>query len=738
MHKFSPESCKIQVSANQSDPLIKKKGTDKMNVDALLKRAISGFEKLDISSKYKESAANWLEVWLTDEIFKDYVPQIEYLIAAQKWNFLMDSFYQVIPFGTGGRRGLVGIGPNRINTWTIQASAQGHSQYLIKQHGETAKKQGVVLTFDVRKYTQCGVYDDTLPNPVMNLDGKQLAVAAARVYAANEIAVYMFESARSTPELSFAIRHLNAISGDMFSASHNLPTDNGKKVYDQYGGQLIPPHDQLLVNEVTQEVKDIKTVDFDAAAKKGLITIVGEDVDNAFYNAVQKVSLSGERNLKIIYSALHGTGLTSVYPVLNQMGFDVVLDPTTSNLSGAFENVMFNIPNPEVIESFDKSISVGDQEDADIIINTDPDADRIGVMAKHNGSWQFLTGNEIGILLTNYAISKFASRGKINKNSVIIKTDVTTSLIDRIARTNEVNCIGDLLVGFKYIGEEMNKLEKEAKIDDFILGTEESHGFLMGNYSRDKDAACAALWIAEYAAELKKDNKTLLDGLSEIYANYGYCHNYLTEIRLLGAKGMEQILFLMNHFRETQIDQLGNFVVNQKIDRWKGDPQPHLSATDTSARNILIYYLDNLADTTNIRVTVRPSGTEPKIKMYIEVSGKPFAPDAIEIEKEKIVEIREKLEKQFMQYCYNLLDVDFPERGYLLFWQLPLDDKLKYFEIEGHIADLKRVADAAVRKADLDNLLGFLGANPIAKVDRAFQEKYKAGILEYLELSDTD
>ena len=195
---------------------------------------------------------------------------------------------------------------------------------------------------------------------------------------------------------------------------------------------------------------------------------------------------------------------------------------------------------------------------------------------------------------------------------------------------------------------------------------------------------------------------------------------------------------MMQHFRETQIDKFGDFVVNQKIDRWEGDPQPHLSSTDTSARNVLIYYLDNLADTTNIRVTVRPSGTEPKIKMYFEVSGKPFALDAIEKEKEKIVEIREKLEKQFMQHCYNLLDVDFPERGFLLFWQLPLDDKLKYFEIEEHVADLKRVADAAVRKADLDKLLAFLGANPIAKVDKAFREKYKAGILEYLGLSDTE
>ncbi len=224
------------------------------NANALLNKTEHGFNSLEVSEKYVDSALKWLATWLTDDSFKDYVPQITYLIEKQKWDFLMDSFYQVIPFGTGGRRGLVGVGPNRINTWTIQASAQGHSQYLIRQYGEQAKQRGVVLAFDVRKYTQKGIYDETLANPVMNLDGRRLARAAAAVYAANEIKVYMFQNERSTPELSYAIRHLNAVSGDMFSASHNLPTDNGKKVYDQYGGQLIPPDDQLLVDEVTGNV----------------------------------------------------------------------------------------------------------------------------------------------------------------------------------------------------------------------------------------------------------------------------------------------------------------------------------------------------------------------------------------------------------------------------------------------------------------------------------------------------
>jgi phosphoglucomutase len=704
------------------------------NANALLNKAEHGFNSLEVSEKYVNSALKWLGTWLTDDSFKDYVPQITYLIEQKKWNFLLDSFYQVIPFGTGGRRGLVGVGPNRINTWTIQSSAQGHSQYLIRQYGEQAGQRGVVLAFDVRKYTQKGIYDETLANPVMNLDGRILARAAAAVYAANEIKVYMFQNERSTPELSYAIRHLNAVSGDMFSASHNLPTDNGKKVYDQYGGQLIPPDDQLLVDEVTGNITEIKVVDVDTAIGKGMVELIDEQVDEAYYDAVRPVSLSDEREIKIVYSPLPGTGLTSVYPILKKLEFDITLDPQTSNLSGAFENVTFNIPNPEVIESFDNSLPFARKVDADILISTDPDADRIGVMINHNGSWQFLTGNEIGIILTNYAISKYRSNGRLSPNSVVIKTDVTTSLLAKIALKNGVHCVGDLLVGFKYIADEMNKIEKEGKIEDFIFGAEESHGYLTGNYARDKDAACAAIWLSEHAAELKKQQKTLLDDLNDIYSTYGYCHNYLTEIRLLGAKGMEQIGLIMDHLRGTQIESFENFRVNKRSDRRQGDPQPHLSKTDTSARNILIYFIEDLPETAGIKMTVRPSGTEPKIKMYFEVIGKPCKPENLADEKTKITAIRNKLEKIFMQYCYRLLGVDFPDRGFLLFWQLPLNDKLEYFDIEDEIVNLKNTVDGGTRKNELKKLLLFLGANPVKKVDNAFRAKFNAGILEYLDL----
>jgi phosphoglucomutase len=701
---------------------------------AIIEQVRAGFKTLDVSAEHQNEALKWLEMWLTDNIFRDYVPQIKYLIESEKWDFLLDAFYQVIPFGTGGRRGLVGIGPNRINPWTIQASAQGHAQYLVNQYGEEAKKRGVVLSYDVRKYTQKGVYDDSLDNPIMNLDGPQLAEAAAAVYAANSIKVYIFDGARSTPELSFAIRHLNAVSGDMFSASHNLPTDNGKKVYDRHGGQLIPPDDQSLVDEVTNNVKEIKIMNFGEAKKNRLIAYVDEEVDTPFLEAVCNVSLSEERGVTISYAPLHGTGLSSIYPALQKLGFNVSLDRRTSNPSGNFENVTFNIPNPEVVESFETSIPFAEKINADLIISSDPDADRIGVMARHNNSYEFVNGNEIGIVLTNYVISKYKAKGTLDPNSVVIKTGVTTSLIEGIAQENNIHCISDLLVGFKYIGDEMNKLENDNRIQDFIIGAEESHGILTGDYCRDKDAAGAAVWIAELAAELKKDGKTLIDYLDEIYCRYGYCHNYLTEIRLLGAKGMEQIADIMTDLRDNPVESFGEFVVTDRIDQWEGEPQPHLSVTDTASRNVLIFKIDNLSDTKGIKVTVRPSGTEPKIKMYFEVYGEPCGLKNLAAEKQKIVEIRKRLERAFMLYCYRILGVDFPERGFLLFWQLPLNAKLRYFEIEEEIVHLKNIQDQKTRKEELYNLLQFLGADPIEKVNDAFKEKYKEGINEYLDL----
>jgi len=705
-----------------------------INTNALIEKATNGFNTIGISKKYIDSAIDLLKTWLTDHQFKDYGPQISYLIESQKWDFLLDSFYQIIPFGTGGRRGMVGVGPNRINTWTIQASAQGHAQYLIKQYGDDAKKRGVILAYDVRKYTQQGIYNHTIPNPVMNLDCKQLAISAAEVYTANDIHVIMFDDYRSTPELSFAIRHMNAISGNMFSASHNPPTDNGKKVYDQFGGQLIPPQDQHLVDEVINNVTQIKRLDFDIAKNNGLISFIRHEVDQAYLDKVCELSMSHERNIRILYSPMHGTGISSVYPTLKKLGFDISVDPKTKYHNGAFENITFNIPNPEVQESFNHLMPTGDEMQADIILTSDPDADRLGVMAKHDNQWHFLNGQALSIILTHYGISKFKQQNLLTEESVVIRTNVTTSLITDIAQAHHIKCIDHLLVGFKYIGNELNKLEQENKIHHFIIGTEESHGFIMGNYVRDKDAAGAGIWLSELAAELKQENKTLIDYLNEIFSVYGYCNNFLTEIRLLGFSGMEKISTIMNYMRTHHIDGFDEFKVREKIDFWSTKDRPFLSDTDKSSRNVLVFHLESQSNLKALKVTLRPSGTEPKLKVYIEVFGKQFDIKDIDQEKMRIDQIRERLKKTFMRYCYKIINVDFPERGFLLFWQLPLLDKLKYFEIEDQIASLKEIEDQQKRTDELFKLLLFLGSNPIEKINRAFEKKYMAGVLEYLDL----
>lgn len=699
-------------------------------MDEVIAKIQTGFSTLAVGQKYKDAAQANIIRWLTEDEFSEYRAQIQHLIDSGSWDYLLDCFYQVIPFGTGGRRGEVGIGPNRINFWTIQSSAQGHSQFLIKHYGEEAKQRGVVLTFDVRIFLTNKYFNDSLPNPVRNLDGLGLAKAAAQVYAANGIKTYLFDSVRTTPELSFAIRHLNCVGGDMFSASHNPPEHNGKKVYDEFGGQLIPPDDENLVKEVTENVRDIQTMDFASAQEKGLIQIVGEEVDNAYIEAVAQLSLGTARDIKIVFTPMHGCGGTSVAKVLEKVGFTVQTDPQTSNPSGKFENVTFNIPNPEVVQSFDTPLKFAKSSDADILLNSDPDADRIGVMVKdHQGGWQFVTGNEIAAILTEFVIAK--RKKEVGSEGIIIKTAVTTNLLTQMAQMNDLKIIGDLLVGFKYIGALMNELEKEGRIDKLLIGCEESHGYIAGNYVRDKDAAVAGLWLAECAAELKAQGKTLIDYLEEIYSKYGYFKNYLTEVRLPGAEGMSQIKEMQDQLRQNHPTQIGTYTVTAFED-WL-ERKPIVSETDESSKNGLVLTFKPIEGTTSMKITVRPSGTEPKIKMYFEIGSVPFPIAEIEQIKAKMQANMDDFEKAFMLYCYKLIGVDFPERGFLLFWQLPLKTKLQYFEIEDELAAIKDLPKAQ-RRQKVDQLLNFLGSDPIQKVDRAFQAKYSQSITDYLEL----
>lgn len=701
-----------------------------MDINQILDKISSGFKLLNLDQQYKIQAIENIKNWLTDDQFVVYKDQILHLIENSDWDYLLDCFYQVIPFGTGGRRGEVGIGPNRINKWTIQASAQGHSQYLVKNYGDDAKTRGVVLTFGVREFFTNKHFNDQLSNPVKNLTGKDLAMAAAEVYTANNIKVFTFDTPRTTPELSFAIRFKKAVAGDMFDASHNPPEHNGKKVYDEFGGQLIPPYDENLVNEVTQNVDVIKTINLEEAAKAGLLEYLGAEVDDAYFEQINNLSLSKSRSAVIVYTPLHGVGSTSCFRLLEKAGFNVTSDPKTSNQSGKFENVTFNIPNPEVRESFDTTLNYAKTTEADLILNSDPDADRIGVMVKHNNEWKYLNGNEIGAILVRYAIEKRKEIGK--SGGVVIKTTVTTNLATEICKANGVDIIEDLPVGFKYIGEEMNILEKKGKIDEFIFGLEESHGYISGNYVRDKDAAIGALWLAELASELKDTGKTLFDYMDETYSKYGYFRNYLTEIRLPGAEGMSQIRKIQNTLRSEKIDKVGNFIVEKVEDYW--DRKPFLSETDKITKDLLIFNFKPIDEFISFKITLRPSGTEPKAKMYFEIGTKPVDLDNLQAIKSKTEIFLKELEKLFMLHCFKVIGVDFPERGFLLFWQMSLKDKMHYFEIEPEIEELKNIPDENERTRKLSIILEFLGSNATQKINMAFSEKNQMTVEEYLSI----
>lgn len=693
----------------------------------LLQKIKQGFSTLAVAADYQDRALINIEQWLNNPDLIQDVAQIEYLAETEKWDILLDSFYQVIPFGTGGRRGLVGIGTNRINAYTIRSSAQGHAQYLLEMYTQVAKERGVVISYDVREYLVTGIYDDNKPCSVRGLSCKDLAFKAAEVYLGNGIKVYLFAEPTSTPELSFQVRNLNAVAGDMISASHNPPEYNGKKVVDAKGGQLIPPHDELLVNKVVNEVTCIKHLAWDEAVKQGLARFVTPEEHEQYVTAARSIDIGSYSGVRILFSPFHATAITSVFPVLKSLGFDVQLDPQSSVMDPKFSSIMFNIPNPEVPEAYKNLIPEAENISADLIIVADPDGDRIGLMSKEQNEWRFFNGNEIFILAVAYMLEELKHQNKLKPSNVIAKTIVTTGFIDVLAKKYGVSVNGDLLVGIKYIADVMNKLEAECRITDFLIGGEESHGSVAGNYVRDKDTCAPAILLARLASREKSNGRTLGVYLDCLYKELGYFDNYLSEIRLPGAEGMSKIAKIQTVLRETKPQTIGRFKVLSMKDYWQGEP--FLSETDKVSRNVIVFDIEPVTDTKKIKVTIRPSGTEPKTKIYIETAGD------IGVGSERLVQVRTDIEKDFMLYFYKILGIDFPERGFLLFGMLPLNDKLKYFEIEPQIAALKDIADKDEKTAKLNELLKFLGVDPMNKIDKAFKAEYGQKISEYLNIN---
>jgi phosphoglucomutase/phosphomannomutase alpha/beta/alpha domain I len=527
-----------------------------------------------------------LQKWLTAPRFAEFKPEIEALVASENWQALEDAFFMDIEFGTAGMRGIVGVGPNRINDVTVGAAAQGLAQFLLNKSAKSAT-QGVVIAYDTRN------------------SSRQLAELTARVIVGNGLTAYLFESFRATPELSFAVRHLQAVAGVVISASHNPPEYNGFKAYANYGGQLVAPDDRGVMDQV-HAVTEIKMGDL------AQVKMIGEEVDQAYLDAVINGQVVSDPQLSIVYSPLHGAGQTSVLPVLRQLGFQVSTVEAQMTPDGNFPNVVNHKPNPEEPGANTLATEQMLAENADIAITTDPDADRLSVIINHRGKVIALDGNQSATLIMNYVM-----KNADPTNAYVCKTIVTTDFITAIAQKYGIKMYDDMLIGFKFIGELIE--EKTPLGERFLAGGEESYGVLVGTHARDKDAASGALVIAKYADELKQAGKTLYDELLSLCEEFGVYQEGLATAEFTGAVGFNKMKQLMNDLRENPLQELGGLPVTAVLD-YNTLIKTDLTTgaqTPFSCRqkgNVLVY---EFGDERN-RLTIRPSGTEPKIKLYLK------------------------------------------------------------------------------------------------------------------------
>ena len=535
--------------------------------------------------------------WLTEPIYADYRLELEQLIADEAWQKLEDAFFKVIEFGTGGRRGTTGVGSNRINKVTIGESAQALCMYA-KSFDEAAPEKGIAIAYDTR------------------LSSPELSRYAAQVCAANGFKTYLFESFRATPELSFAVRELGCAAGIVITASHNPPADNGFKAYWNDGGQLVAPHDKGVL-KLADEISEIHVADYDKAVADGAIVVIGTKVDDAYVEAAAAEAVGEARSLKVVYSPLHGAGQTNVLPVLGAAGFRDIATVTEQMVpDGNFPTIENGKPNPEEKAANDMAVALMMAEMADIAITNDPDADRIGVVVRNGEEPVYLSGNQSAVLATDYVLQKMQKANQLTDKHYIVKTIVTTDMLNALAAHYGAKAYGNLLIGFKYIGELI--LQKEKAGETFVIGGEESYGLLKGSYARDKDGASGALLLAEYAAELKAEGKTLYDRLLELYQQHGLYVERLDNIVCPGADGFTKMQHIMEQLRSKPPTKVGSSAVTavtdyltlERRDVATGETTP----VDCIKGNVVVLEFGDA----RCRLTVRPSGTEPKLKFYIQ------------------------------------------------------------------------------------------------------------------------
>ena len=554
---------------------------------------------------YKEVYEQWLSNPYFDEATKEELKNI-----AEDDNEIKERFYMDLEFGTAGLRGIIGAGTNRMNIYVVRRATQGLANYIAKVD---KKSQGVAIAYDSRHMSP------------------EFAEEAALCLAANGIKAYIFESLRPTPELSFAVRHLGCVAGINVTASHNPPEYNGYKVYWEDGAQITPPHDSGIMGEV-KSISDwntVKTIDKAEAEKAGLFQVIGKEVDDAYMAELKKQVLHMDaikaegKNLKVVYTPLHGTGNIPARRILKELGFENVYVVKEQELpDGDFPTVSY--PNPEAAEAFELGLKLAKEVDADLVLATDPDADRLGVRVKDkNGEYHDLTGNMSGCLLANYEISqKKAINGSLPEDGALIKTIVTTNLADAIAKGYGVKLI-EVLTGFKFIGQQILGFEQSGK-GSYLFGFEESYGCLIGTYARDKDAIVATMALCEAAAYYKTQGKTLWDAMIEMYEQFGYYKDAIQSVTMKGIEGLQKIQEIMNSLRQNPPAEFaGHKVVavrDYKADTITDVATGAVKPTGLPNSNVLYYEL-----TDDAWVCVRPSGTEPKVKFYYGVKGTSLA-----------------------------------------------------------------------------------------------------------------
>lgn len=571
-----------------------------------------------MTKDYKEKYQEWLKSAIIDEETKKELKEIENNEKEKE-----ERFYKDLEFGTGGLRGIMGAGTNKINLYTIKKATQGLANY-IKSKNEQEK--GVVIAYDSRN------------------NSKEYGKQTALVLNANGIKTYLFKNLRPTPELSFAVRELKTIAGIVITASHNPAEYNGYKVYWEDGAQIVPPIDKEIIEEVNkiQDLEEIKSISEEIATKQNLYNEIEEEIDARYIEEIKKLILNPEiikeygNKIKVVYTPLHGTGGTLAPRILNEIGIEnVYVVPEQEKPNGDFPTLSY--PNPEDPKAFELALKLAKKVEADIVLATDPDADRLGVYVRDTktGEYKAFTGNMSGLLIAEYILKQRKEKGILPENGAIVKTIVSSNMAKKGYNVH----LEEVLTGFKYIGEQIKKFE-ETKKYQYLFGYEESYGCLLGTYARDKDGISAVIALCEIACYVKKNNKTLYDIMLEMYEKYGYYKEDLVFFTLKGIDGTKKIKETMENLRNTPIKNIGNnkiiairdYLIGEGYEISTGNKEKMNIPTS----NVLYYKLED-----DSWFCIRPSGTEPKIKIYIGVKGKSLenANNALEELKNEILKI---------------------------------------------------------------------------------------------------